>query len=324
MNYRIYLRLDPAQLTGPDTLMPSLQQLLANGAVATDSEPFEAVLCRSCGIGKQHDWPAAALSWLGEGNDPGDYYWLYADPVHFSLQRDHFSLTLPAPMPLPQTQSLTLLDSLNRHFYEQGLHFHVASSGRWYLRLAESVDMATFSIAQAGGRDVRDFMPQGADAEKWRSLLNEMQMLLHGQAINQAREDEGQPVINSLWLSCGGFLPEKPQTADKTICANDALARGAAMLSETRLLPLAGNFAEHLQSLAGLDGKQEDVVLVLEELRQAEQEWFAPLLAALKGRRITRLNMEIFIQNRHLHAELKPLDLWKFWRKPRPLETYFW
>ena len=317
MHCQLYLNVEPTQIAQPDFSSPSLQHMLAKSSTMQDTQVFEASLCSSFGVQKQRDWPAAALAWLGEGSDPKHDAWFYADPVHFALQRDYFSLALPAPMPLSSAESQALLDALNRHFYEEGLHFHIGPSDRWYMRLEEQAGIATSWLSQITGRDVSPFMPQGADAERWNSLLNEIQMLLHGQAINHVREEQGQPVINSLWFSGGGTLPKKLTAPYGAIFTDNPFMKGLALQSEIEASALPSDFA-------ALNGaSHEGIAIELSDLAQAEDKWFAPILSALRGRKITQLTIDLYMQDQHLQATLKPLDLWKVWRKPQPLRGYF-
>src|SRR5690606_18087070 len=166
----------------------------------------------------------------------------------------------------------------------------------------------------------RDFMPQGDDAEKWHSLLNEIQMLLHGQTVNHVREEQGQPVVNSLWFSGGGMLPKNLTAPCHAVFSDHPLVRGLAMHAGVEPSALPPDFAALSASLKNMD---KVVVVGLDDAAQAEENWFAPMLSALGRRKITQLSIDLFMQDQHLHAMLKPLDLWKVWRKPQPLSAYF-
>lgn len=293
--------------------MPALEHLLAKGSVGKSTQVFEAALCEAFGVEKQLDWPAAALSWLGEGNDPGDYFWFYADPVNLELQRDHFSLNLPAPLPMDTSEASALCTSLNAHFCDDGWQFFVGSSGQWYMRLHYPFAVTTTSPAQAAKRDIRNYLPQGASAEKLHQLLNEIQMLLHEHPVNRLREEQGQPTVNSLWFSSSGHAPLSAHVQPRTVLSDHALARGLATWAGKEALPLPANLV--LPS--------EDVVLVLDNAVQDTDTWLKQLQAALGKRKIVGLTLDIFALDQCLHVELKPFDLWKFWRKTKPLESYF-
>ncbi len=74
------------------------------------------------------------------------------------------------------------------------------------------LDLATTPLSVAIGRDIEPLMPQGDDALRFRSLLNELQMLLFEHPVNQAREARGELPINSLWLWGGGHKRPAPSS----------------------------------------------------------------------------------------------------------------
>lgn len=322
MNCQLYLALAPLQLAEPGLPSPSLERLLAVGGIANRQELFESALCRAFGISQQSDWPVAPLSWLGEGNDPAAFYWLCADPVHFVLQRDYFSLSDPVPLSLSRQEAQALIAALNRHFEVDGLQFHFAGSGRWYLRLNKEPAMSTSMPVTVIGRDVSAYLPQGAGAAKWNRLLNEMQMLLHDHPVNQAREANGELPVNSLWLSGGGVLPAKLEVSPRRIFANNALAKGLAITANLPCVDLPEN-AEALLKPALLNQTQADVVLVLDSVDEVEFKWFLPLLTALRRRKIRQLTLHFSVRDQTLSVNIRPRDLWKFWRRPKPLKDCF-
>jgi hypothetical protein len=313
MNVQVYLRLDHMLVDQPDIDLPVLQQLLAKGSVTGSTQAFEAALCQGFGVEKQLDWPTAALAWLGEGNDPAGGFWLHADPVNLQLQRDHFTLNAPVPLPLTETESNALLATLNGHFSEDGFVFHAAASGRWYLQVANASAISTSFPGEAVGRDIRGFLPAGAAAEHWRGVFNEIQMLLHEHPVNRAREETDILPVNSLWFSGSGTMPSSVHPPSNTVVADDPLTKGLALRAGRTIFPLAGD----------LELPDEDVVLVLGGGRDNLVQWLSHIMAGLRSRNIRRLDMNLFVHDRHAHVALRSGDLWKFWRKPQPLAAYF-
>ncbi|HYD33119.1 MAG TPA: hypothetical protein VEA39_01005 [Methylophilaceae bacterium] len=320
MNVQVYLRLNPSTFAATGFAIPSLEQLLAKGSVTKNTDIFESVLCKAFGLTTEWDWPAAALSWLGEGNDPENYFWLYADPVNLQLQRDHFSLNLPAPLPLSTEESTALSASLNQHFSGDGLRFFIGSSGQWYLRLPQVMSIGTSSVAQAANRDVRNFMPRGDGAEQLQMLINEVQMLLHEHPVNTLREENGQPIINSLWFSLTGSIPASPCMPAKTVFTDGVFAKGLAKLGGEVAAPIPLDFEYPKDS-------HQDIALVLDNDSNSNMQdcerWFMATVAGLRSRKIKQSIIHIFMLDQHIQAELKPRDLWKFWRKTQPLSSYF-
>lgn len=312
MNRHLYLLMDAGnEMTA--SAEPLLRQLLAQGRAEAVELPFEPSLVQDFGVASD---AFAALSWLGEGHDPGAACWMYADPVHFALQRDYFALAYPAPLPLSAEEGAALLTDLNRHFMQEGLCFHAASSGQWYLQTERQAEMQTSLLNQAAGYDVREFQPQGPDAGYWKRIMNEMQMLLHEHPLNQAREARGELAVNSVWLSGQGRLPEKPQQrAYAAVYARQSVARGLGALSGATVhdLPTLGAY---------LASPADGVLLVLDAAQADCTEWLQALRSALRAGKLHQLTLSLVLRERTLVARLKPLDAWKLWRRPKPLQSY--
>ena len=324
MNLKLYLA--QAQLLGDggDAMpSPALQRLLAASRRQAIALPLPAVLCREFGLEAQADWPLAALSWLGEGNDPGQSYWMQADPVHLALQRDYFSLSHPAPLALSRPHAEALTAELNRHFAGDALQFHLgrerADGARWYLRLPGTPDLHTSLPQQVVGQDIRPFLPQGRDAATWRRVANEIQMLLHDHPVNQAREAAGQLPVNSLWFSGGGVLPRMQPLTAMQVFSDLPLATGLARVSDAHHASLPQDAATWMAAARG-----GACLLALAASDRVEQDWFLPLLRALRGRKIARLELHLEMGGRTLSARLCWFDLlWRAWCRPQSLSAYF-
>jgi hypothetical protein len=166
--------------------------------------------------------------------------------------------------------------------------------------------------------------PQGADARRLRSVLNELQMLLFEHPVNQAREARGELPVNSLWLWGGGSLPGVPANAP-TLYANDATARALAAFCGAENFPLPPQLDAAMlktQRLVLLDaltpaGQCGDAYGWREALRALESSWFVPLRAALRTLDSTGVQLLDPVNGRGL--QLQRADAWKIWRRPRPL-----
>ena len=121
---------------------------------------------------------------------PGESYWLRADPVGISLQREQ--TILQADLALGAEEAARLCASLNAHFAVDGLRFVAPHAQRWYLQLEHAPDMQTNSLPQVMGADQHAHLPYGVDALRWHSVLNEIQMLFYEHEVNQAREQRGE------------------------------------------------------------------------------------------------------------------------------------
>lgn len=304
----------------------ALAGLLAKAHLEQLNDSLENLLCRLAGIdeepGKEEAdlLPIAAISYLGENKvaeapDAGAGYFLFADPVHLLLQRDSFSLSAPVPMALTAEETASLLDSLNRHFVSDGLYFMAGASGHWYLQLAESPFIVTHHPGLALDRDIQAFLPRGSGAARWHQLGNEIQMLLHGHAVNQHRESLGQAACNSLWFWGGGKLPYKSAAMSIRAYGAMPLLKGLGRLAGMECADLPRDFS----ALAG----QEQAWVQLDTSANIEDDWFRPAAAALRRGKLCRLQLSFAVNGKLLSATLRRRDLLKFWRKRHPLNIYF-
>jgi hypothetical protein len=160
-----------------------------------------------------------------------------------------------------------------------------------------------------------DWLPEGEHARAFRKLQNEVQMLWHEHPINEARQARGLQPVNSCWL-WGGAGPAAP-TGRVAIAggtqwmaalapeprqpdAQQLIAQpGAAMLADLIAPAQVGDWADWLA-----------------RMQRIEQDWLAPLLAALKDGRIGSVQLVLSHRLGTLTATSSKLAQRKFWRKP--------
>lgn len=317
------------------TQAPALEQILAKARRRHgDAACGEAWLSEAFGVERQQDWPVAPYSLLADGGVPGAHYWLRADPVHLKLEGNRLLLADSSIFSLTQQEADALCDSLNAHFRADGLAFQPLRPERWYLRLDAAPALETTPLADAAGRSVDDLLPRGADAARWRARLNEAQMLLHGHAVNAARESAGGMLVNSLWLWGGGRRADAVSAPFAAVWSGNAFAAGLAQAAGIAARALPDGAPELLRASAS-----EGVNLVVldalrgaaqyrdadgwrEGLARLERDWFAPLLQALRQERIGMLSLHAPGPKGALSAEATRGDLRRFWRRAKPLATY--
>ena len=299
--------------------LPALSKLLARGrATKRGAGPWEAALLESFGIARQRDWPLAPLSWLGEGGDGAEGYWLHADPVHLRAERDALVLLDARHFVLEAEAAGAIVDALSAHFAPDGLRFFAPDPTRWYVRVDRVPDIATWPLRTATGHSIDALLPYGTEALAWHRRVNEAQMLLHAHPVNDMRESAGQPVVNSVWFWGGGVLPAVPGGRFGGVWGDDPLVRGLARVARLSCAALPETANHWLaRSAAG-----EHVVLLApgtaqprEALLAAEERWFAPLLRALKRRQLSALALVAEGGGTAVRFEVGPADLWKFWRR---------
>ncbi len=140
----------------------------------------------------------AAQAWQAHGGNSIRAFWMFATPVNMQLGRDSYFLTDPDTTPISREESVMLIESLNAHFDGFGVCFYLLN-GVWFLGLDKDPQIITADINRVKNQDIADYLPQGEGALAWNKLQNEIQMLLFSHPVNQAREAQGLPVINSLW-----------------------------------------------------------------------------------------------------------------------------
>jgi hypothetical protein len=212
---------------------------------------------------------------------------------------------------------------LNEHFAQDGLVFYIGKSGAWYLRTDKAAQITTTLPSIAMDKNVHHFMPQGPDSAKWKAILNEVQMLLHEHPANEEREASAEVAVNSVWLSGGGVMPifkglqHDVDLHDVNLTvADDVLNQGLAKLAniDNQSLPA---------SLDALFKKNvQHVRLQLSQTSHLDTTWFEPLFAALKNKQIEQLTLNLGFYEKTLVVVIKPLDIYKFWRKPQAVMHY--
>jgi hypothetical protein len=292
-----------------------LAKLLSKGKTTTVPMPLEALVSEQFSLKAAPDYPLAAITAHADGLDAHEGYWLRADPVHLVLQRDSFSLSEPVPMLMTTEHAQLLMATLNSHFLSEGLEF-IQGNSSWYLRLADDAQVQTNLPSVAIGKNIHGYMPQGAYAAKWRSMLNEVQMLLFEHPVNQLRESQGNLAVNSIWLSGGGYLPNQFNVQDVELILTDSpLSQGLAKLAGINWQKIpsdATSIIEHLQQHIRLHLTPDSDV----------NAWLNTFYQMIKERKIKQLALNIGFYDKCLVVEVTTWDLYRFWRSIKPVERF--
>ncbi len=204
--------------------------------------------------------PSAPILLLGQTNltlDPNVSI-ACLQPVHLHATRDHLILMSQNQVDLTSDESTQLLRSvlpLIEEDFQSPVLFH--NQYFWFLPAGPFASLATHSVDQAHGRNIDWWMPRDTHeegiAKRWRKLQNEIQMLWHIDPVNEAREQQGLPSINSLWISGIGKLRDvNPPTAiqqSTKLCGDHPLLAGLGKFLNLPHFPnaqgdsLAGTFA---------------------------------------------------------------------------------
>ena len=318
-----------------DLKLPALERLLAKGRRRhADARSTEAWLCEHFAVERQADWPVAPLTLLADGGEPGAHYWLRADPVHLKLEGSRLMLADSGVFAISQQEADSLTDTLNAHFAGDGLTFDPLRPDRWYVRTDQAPALETTALPEVAGKSVDALLPRGADAPSWRARFNDVQMLLHGHAVNIERENAGRLPVNSVWFWGGGTMPSALSAPFHTVWSKDALALGLAKAARLAARDLPAGAAQLLRgspsegiNLVLLDGLRAaaqfgDADGWRARLHQIERDWFAPLSQALLQGRIGMVSVHALGPEGVLSSETTRGDLRRFWRRVKPLADY--
>lgn len=318
---------DPAAAPAAQRRAPALERLLARGRRAAGAERMlESWLLAAWRVS---DAGAAPYALLADGGKPGEDWWLCAEPCSLRVNLDHLLPLDATHFELTRPEAEALASGLNRHFAPAGLAFFPLHPARWYLRCREAIVGSAPALATARGQR----LGRPSDA-RLAALSNEIQMALHRDAVNSAREERGDLPVNALWLWGSGRLVSPPARAFARVHANAPLACGLAAAAGSAALPLPDG-AESWLRRAPREGVE---LIVLDDLRAAasygdgaawadrlealERKWFAPLAAALGAGRIGMVTLHAIGALCALDAETTRQDLRHFWRRSRPLAAY--
>lgn len=301
--------------------LPGLSMLFGRGrARAVSRQAFEHQVLSSLGydIPAGRELPVAALHKQIETTAPGLLWCL--DPVHVQLDREMAYLASPDTVLLSEAEARALIASINQHFADS-MHVRYHRPQQWLVQI--SLEISTFTPTQATRQDINRMLPHGEDAQRWRKLLTELQMLLHAHPVNETRIQAGKPPVNSVWLWGGGEL-ETVTPAYDLVYADSEIAAAAAVRNAIAHRPVPAGveaelfenqntlliLAQQLQAI-----QEKDAYAWLAGLRHLDQHYVSPLLALLANGTLTGLTL----CSDTLQLSLDKAGMRKWWRRtPKP------
>jgi hypothetical protein len=317
-----------------DYLVPrpvALDRLLSRSKVQqAGGLDLDSTLCHWFGLddGPHSSLPLASLTYLSDTGEQSPGYLLRADPVHLRADQSSLRLFDSHGFSMTQEEADELVAAFNDFYAERGWRLTAPRPQRWYLSLPADPGITTTPIGNVAGQVVDPCLPRGAAAAEWHALLNEVQMLLHAHPVNSAREQRGEPAINSLWFWGGGVLPAAVQTRADRVITDHPLGMGLAQQAGISRVDvpvdvdaLLAQTDDGLSLLVNdvLDGPSRygDIGSWVDALQQLEQHWFAPLLAAIKDGEVAAL--EIYPCNGYRYMTSKRQQR-RFWKRNHPFE----
>ncbi|WP_308495538.1 hypothetical protein [Duganella guangzhouensis] len=285
--------------------------------------PHEAWLSHALGLAPAATQPnasaplaTAVMRGCGLAAEAAEGYWFMLQPTHVQISRTHLLLSDLRGVQLSEADSRGLYELARPYFEELGYTLLHGAPGLWFMRADDWTDMCVASPDATTTQSMSDWLPEGTHARAFRKLQNEVQMLWHEHPINQARQARGLQPVNSCWL-WGGAGPAAPQ-------GRLAVAGGTPWMAALASPELRQPDAAQLIAQPGLamlgdliaPAQVGDWADWLARMQRIEQDWLAPLLAALKDGRIDSLQLVLSHRDGWTTADCSRAALRKFWRKP--------
>lgn len=299
----------PHHLRSVQQRLPALETLLARGdrhCVPAVTSWQQHLLQLANLPATEAEPPLGPLCALGDGLAATNGYWLCAEPVHLLADQDKLYLAARAEsLAITAAEAAALTAEFNALYRDDGWQLLAPQPVRWYLRLPHTLQLRTVPPDGAEGWDIWPLRPQGKDGLRLQAALNEIQMLFHASAVNARRRDNGQPLINSLWLWGAAELPAV-SAPWQWVQGDDCLLRGLA--AQAGIPHLAGGDAADWWR-----GEGDGLVLLQEELPSLERHWFAPLLAALRRGDLAGIDIHLTATACYYRLDRRAARRW--WRR---------
>ena len=301
----------------PDSAsLPNLALLLSRAQIKVDTkQSFEQQLLSALGYVITPDGEVP-IAYIRQGTGyVGDRPMWCLDPAYVQIDRELAYLAAMDELALTETEARQLIADINHHFADV-LEIHYHQPQQWLVHT--DLQLSTCTPSEALRQDLSRMLPTGPDAQRWRSIVNEIQMLLHSHPVNEARQLVGKLPVNSLWLWGGGEIETTEPHLDM-VYANHALVAAAAARNTIRHAALPDQIepalfekqnvllvlTEQMQAI-----RQKDVYAWFAALKQLEQAVLSPLIALLKNGKLDQL----IVQSDTLHFGLNKRSLKKWWR----------
>jgi len=291
--------------------LPELSWLLSRAQEPERIGDWRSWLLREIG-GPRAQVPLASLcasARLGGGTI--ENAWL-ATPVALEARLDHVRMKDRGLLYINEDERRAWCAEFNAVF---GPQYSLHDGGERAFILTGPLPAArTVDPARLLGDEIGPALP-GAEAPALRRLWAEIEMWLHGSALNEARERARQPRVSSLWLWGRNAAAPSPgmEAADIELHGGDPLllALGGTPSLPARAAPMGfaqvAKRAHEVAEFAVLTGYPH------ESLAELDPNWFAAARHALADGALSQL--EIVANDRRFRITRRAR--WRFWRARR-------
>jgi len=298
----------PAEITTNHLKSSQLQKLLARSSYRDQLSinPF---------YDYQSNLPLARYECATSGIEVNEHQSvIYAETLHLELKTDH----IVARMLDDKEANLTILLLLLNEFYQStGLKFVQVASGKICCIFSENHEVHFTAASDVLGRDIKHFLPTGNDATYWKSLFNEVQMLLHENSSVLKHSLSG---FNALWF-WGNSQPAQISAWPKYIVGSTSWIDGMCKLNNLNTIDINALATVNGDSVTVFDesfftaASTGDFNGWLEKLEEFEKQTLEPLYYQLKNKAVDK----VWLYDSPTSAyELKRSDRFRFYRKTPP------
>lgn len=257
--------------------------------------------------------PVAALTRQADCGDAAGEVWLRADPAHVRADMATARMLACGELGLSTEDCQELLRPLKPLFGDSGFPIDAPVPSRWYLRAPAGAQLPVFAPPdQSLGDDLRLHLADGSEGRRWRSLLNEAQIVLHNHPLNQQRAARGQLPVNSLWFWGGGSLPQWIKTPLACVLTRDTVLAALARQAGCAVA------APQPDTLAGPDGHTLVDLDDADSLAALATQWLPALERTLASGTQAELRLHLTSGERGVY---RYGHRWRFWRGARTLRA---
>lgn len=302
-----------------------MEQCLARGETIEIPEPsFAESLLADFGM-DPHDAPYAAMALTGEGDDPGNHYWLRADPVSLQATMHRLMGGLLPEGDLDWSEAHARADVLAPHLRDEGCELILKHPQRWYVRCPSPQQVHTVPPPRAMSMLDAASMPSGPDGPRWQRLMTEAQMLFHSADVDLARETDRRAPANGIWVWGGGRAPRIELRTYSSTYSDDVLALGLGRLSGATVHTLPDAASEFAASVTN-DAARHVLVAISSasalDLQTLESKWVAPIVALVRAGQASEFRLRVFHSGRALGCRTTRSQLRRWWRRAHPLTDH--
>ncbi len=303
--------------------LPFTARLLSRGHYTKLTKAdFETRVLNGMGImfDANHDVPIARLrsQHIAQFN-PEKRIWCL-DPVFIQIDKEDAVACAHESIDLSESEALHLIDDLNTHFNEDGFKLYYHSEHRWLLEA--DLELTTVSLSSVMHQNISYLQPGGEHEKRWRTLLNEIQMLLYNHPVNQARELRGEMPVNSVWLWGGGQAEQYEPIVNAIIC-DEPWVNDLAQLYEINVqacnafthggdlkAPMLLVYSAQLEAI-----RKNDVFAWIDSLKDFEAKILSVVMQGLQDKTFDHLT--VYSDTVSISLDRKSLKKW--WQRIKPV-----